>query len=184
MRVQKARSKTSAAFCLPGFSTGRKWPEPFRDEHVPAAVSGFRRPDLLIPTHGLHRRRIDVRSPESHRFCACAKKFEKKQKKLLTIRGKGAIIIKHLSGAQKTSKSARVVELVDSPASGAGAHSGRGGSTPPSRTSSIPEIVMISGIVFLLPKKEAGDTGLSPRSPISNASGPVSRVLSGTLKDP
>ena len=29
------------------------------------------------------------------------KKFEKKQKKLLTIRGKGAIIIKHLSSAQK-----------------------------------------------------------------------------------
>ena len=108
----------------------------------------------------------------------------KKAKKAVDNSGEGCYYNQALERCTKTSKSARVVELVDSPASGAGAHSGRGGSTPPSRTSSIPEIVMISGIVFLLPKKEAGDTGLSPRSPISNASGPVSRVLSGTLKDP
>ena len=52
-----------------------------------------------------------------------------------------------------------MVELVDSPASGAGAHSGRGGSTPPSRTSSIPEIVKISGIVFCCCRKKKGGYG-------------------------
>ena len=50
-----------------------------------------------------------------------------KEKQVLTFPRADAIIIKRL-------KNARVVELVDSLASGASAHSGRAGSTPASRT--------------------------------------------------
>ncbi len=83
----------------------------------------------------------------------------KKAKKAVDNSGEGCYYNQALERCTKTSKSARVVELVDSPASGAGAHSGRGGSTPPSRTSSIPEIVMISGIVFFVAENRSGGYG-------------------------
>ena len=50
---------------------------------------------------------------------------------------------------QTATKYARVVELVDSLDSGSSAHSGRGGSTPPSRTMKSTENGMFS-VLFLI----------------------------------
>ena len=54
-------------------------------------------------------------------------------RKVLTNGGTCDIIYKS-SGNRRQTRYARVVELVDSLDSGSSAHSGRGGSTPPSRT--------------------------------------------------
>ena len=60
------------------------------------------------------------------------------RKKSLTFGGADAIIIKPQTNA-------RVVELVDSLDSGSSAHSGRGGSSPPSRTIQNPVVSTATG---------------------------------------
>ena len=90
-----------------------------------------------------------------------------KEKNVLTFPRADAIIIKRL-------KNARVVELVDSLASGASAHSGRAGSTPASRTSKKP---VLFGRVFCWRKGSHSRRALPPRAPPFRICNHCNRVL-------